>query len=57
MTNLDILVGSGICELNVNEYLKYANGVIIGSSIKDDSLVSNYVSFFRVKKIMATLKK
>lgn len=57
LTNLDIFVGSGISEFNVNEYLKYAAGVIVGSSLKDDLLVSNYVSSFRVKKIMDSLKK
>lgn len=47
-----ILVGSGIKESNIKEYLKYADGVIAGSSIKKDGNVHLEVDEERVKKLI-----
>ena len=53
---LKIIVGSGIKEANIKEYLQYADAVIVGSSIKIDGNVRNGVDKDRVAKLVAAAK-
>ena len=50
---LPILIGSGISESTISDYLTVADGVIVGSSIKEDGNVWNPVDVTRVRSLMA----
>jgi uncharacterized protein len=50
---LPVFLGSGINESNVNEYLPYISGAIVGSSLKKDHVVENPVDAENVKKFMS----
>ena len=50
-----ILVGSGIDESNAAEVLARADGAIVGTSLKQDRIVSNPVDPDRVKRLAAVL--
>ena len=54
--DVPILIGSGIKQSNVKEFLQYADGIIIGSSIKIDNDVNNGVDLEKVKVLMNTVK-
>jgi hypothetical protein len=47
-----LYIGSGVSTANINELMKFADGVIIGSSIKVDGKVENPVDAERVKELM-----
>ena len=53
---LPVFLGSGINEKNVNEYLPYINGAIVGSSLKKDHIVENPVDVKNVKRFMSKIK-
>ncbi|MEE9247499.1 MAG: BtpA/SgcQ family protein [Dehalococcoidia bacterium] len=53
---IPILVGSGITEANVNEYLAHADGVIVGTSIKVGGIVDNPVDPDRVARLMKRVR-
>lgn len=46
-----LLVGSGVDEGNAQEFLKHADGAIVGTSLKQDSLVSNPIDPDRAQRI------
>lgn len=46
-----LLMGSGITEGNVQDFLKYADGVIVGSSLKRAGRLENPVDSVRVRKL------
>ncbi|MGI6581449.1 MAG: BtpA/SgcQ family protein [Erysipelotrichaceae bacterium] len=50
--NFPILVGSGITLNNVKEFLKYADGIIVGSYFKRDGNVNNEIDIERVKSLV-----
>lgn len=50
--NTPILVGSGINEENMEDYLAAADGVIVGSSIKEDGNVLNPVDEKAVRRLV-----
>ncbi|MGY6548945.1 MAG: BtpA/SgcQ family protein [Roseinatronobacter sp.] len=52
-TSLPVLVGSGVTEANVADMLKHANGVIIGSSLKQGGVWWNPVEEPRVRSFMS----
>ena len=52
-----IVVGSGINSKTVKQYLKYANGAIVGSSIKIDGNVRNPVCQVRTKELLESLNQ
>lgn len=52
-----LYIGSGVNTSNLNDLLKFADGVIVGSSIKKDGKVDNPVDLDRVKTLLATLKQ
>lgn len=51
-----ILVGSGINKDNVNNYLKYCDGVIVGTSLKENNMTNNPVSKENVKEFIKVVK-
>lgn len=54
--DLPVFLGSGINEKNVNEYLPYISGAIVGSSLKKDHIVENPVDVKNVKRFMSKIK-
>lgn len=48
-----VLVGSGVTEGNIGAYLEWADGVIVGTSVKGGGLVSNPVDKGRVARLVA----
>ena len=53
---LPVFLGSGINNKNVNEYLPYINGAIVGSSLKKDHKVNNPVDEDNVREFMAAIR-
>ena len=51
-----ILVGSGINKDNVNNYLKYCDGVIVGTSLKENNMTNNPVSKENVREFIKVVK-
>ena len=52
-----ILMGSGTTTANVGEFLKYADGAIVGSSLKVDGVGENPVDPEQVKRYMAAVQE
>ncbi len=48
-----VLVGSGVTEENIGDYLEWADGVIVGTSFKSNGVVSNPVDPERVARLVA----
>ena len=46
-----VLVGSGVDENNAERLLEYADGAIVGTSLKVDGIVSNPVDVHRVRRL------
>ena len=51
-----VLAGSGVSAETVAEILRYADGVIVGSALKADGVVSNSVTEERVRIFMAAVQ-
>lgn len=51
-----VLVGSGATEENVGAFLRWADGVIVGSSLKRDGDPTNPVDAERVKRFVAAVR-
>lgn len=56
-TTASVLVGSGVTVENVNQFLPYADALIVGSSLKYDGLWSKPVDPGRVKELMRVIEK
>lgn len=54
--NIPILVGSGVNINNVNDFLEYADGIIVGSSLKIEGDVYKGIDSLRVKEFMDKVK-
>jgi membrane complex biogenesis BtpA family protein len=54
--DVPVLVGSGVHEANVAELLSLADGVIVGTSLKEDGVTTNRVDGTRVARLMATVR-
>ncbi len=52
-----ILIGSGITAENVSSYLRFASGVIVGSSLKKNGQLSNPVDEKRVMTLRKAIEK
>ena len=52
-----ILMGSGTTAENVADFLQYADGCIVGSSLKEGNRTENPVSADKVKRYMAAVQK
>lgn len=50
-----IYIGSGVQESNINDFLKFADGVIVGSSIKEDGQIDRPIDKEKVKKLVASI--
>ena len=48
-----VLVGSGVTEANIGDYLEWADGVIVGTSLKRGGVVSNPVDVERVARLVS----
>ncbi len=48
-----VLVGSGVTEANIGDYLEWADGVIVGTSLKRGSVVSNPADVERVARLVS----
>jgi hypothetical protein len=51
-----ILMGSGTTAENIAEFLQYADGAIVGSSLKIDGVAENPVDLGRVRRYVAAVK-
>lgn len=51
-TRLPVIIGSGIDILNIQDYWEYADGYVVGSSLKKDGIWENEVDPERVKLFM-----
>ncbi len=52
-----ILMGSGTTAGNISEFLRYADGAIVGSSLKLDGVAENPVDIERVRRYMAAVRE
>jgi predicted TIM-barrel enzyme len=52
LTTRPILMGSGTTAENIAGFLQYADGAIVGSSLKVDGVAENPVDVERVKRYM-----
>ncbi len=52
-----VLVGSGAEVTNVGKFLEYADGVIVGTSLKKDGITENPVDVDRAKEFMQAVKQ
>jgi len=50
-----LLLGSGVNATNVKEYLRVADGVIVGSSLKKDGKLANPVDAKRVATLVKAM--
>ena len=51
-----LLVGSGATEENIGTFLQYADGVIVGSSLKRDGVMENPVDTERVRRFVEAVR-
>jgi predicted TIM-barrel enzyme len=51
-----ILMGSGTTTENIADFLQYADGAIVGSSLKVDGVAENPVDVERVKRYMEAVR-
>jgi membrane complex biogenesis BtpA family protein len=51
-----ILMGSGTSAENIADFLQYADGAIVGSSLKVDGIAENPVDVARVRRYMAAVR-
>lgn len=56
VTSRPILIGSGMNKDNISDFLKYADGAIVGTSLKEDGVTENPVDLNRVKEFMTTVE-
>ncbi len=52
-----VLMGSGTTAENIAEFLQYADGAIVGSSLKVDGIAENPVDVERVRRYMAAVRE
>lgn len=48
-----VFIGSGIKENNIRDFLNYADGVIVGTSIKENGQIDNPVDVKKVKRLIS----
>lgn len=54
--DVPLLIGSGVNVDNIGKLMEYADGAIIGSSIKKDGIVSNPVDVDRTRQLLEQLR-
>ncbi len=55
-TKLPVLIGSGIDAENITDYIKYADGFIVGSYFKKDGYWENELDVKRIQKLITQIK-
>jgi predicted TIM-barrel enzyme len=50
-------MGSGTTAENISDFLRFADGAIVGSSLKVDGLAENPVDLDRVRRYMAAVER
>lgn len=50
--NIPVLAGSGVNENNIKSQMNIADGAIIGSSLKENGIITNPISYDLVKNVM-----
>lgn len=56
LANRPVLIGSGSSEENIATFLQYADGVIVGSSLKKDGVMENPVDTARVRRFAEAVR-
>jgi predicted TIM-barrel enzyme len=51
-----VLIGSGADEKNITAFLRHADGVIVGSSLKKDNVMENPVDVARVRRFVDAVR-
>lgn len=51
-----LLVGSGVTAANANQFLPYADGAIVGTSLKKDGIIANPIDPARVREMAAVVR-
>lgn len=51
-----ILIGSGTSAENITAFLEYADGIIVGSSLKKDGVMENPVDVHRVRELVGKVR-
>jgi membrane complex biogenesis BtpA family protein len=51
-----VLIGSGASEANITAFLQYADGVIVGSSLKEEGVMENPVDPERVRRFVQAVR-
>ena len=54
--DIPVLVGSGVEQENVARFLSVADGVIVGTSVKESVLTTNPVDKARVERLVAAVR-
>jgi membrane complex biogenesis BtpA family protein len=57
VANRPVLMGSGTTAENIASFLQYADGAIVGSSLKVDAVAENPVDVTRVRRYVEAVKK
>ncbi|HDN80745.1 MAG TPA: BtpA/SgcQ family protein [Chloroflexi bacterium] len=57
LSHRPILIGSGATEENIADFLRYADGAIVGTTFKVDGIAENPVDVERVKRFMEVVNK
>ena len=52
VVKVPVFAGSGVKAENIKDQLQIADGVIIGSSLKEGGIISNPISYDLVKKVL-----
>ena len=56
LANRPVLIGSGSSRENIGAFLQYADGVIVGSSLKKDGVMENPVDVNRVREFVESVR-
>lgn len=57
LPEVPLLIGSGVQERNIRDYLRVADGVIVGTSLKVDGIVANPVDPERVRRLVRAVRE
>lgn len=55
VTDIPLLIGSGVNENNISGLLEYSDGVIVGSSLKQDKKLDNPIDLAKVKLLASKI--
>jgi len=55
VVNIPVFAGSGVNKNNINQQFEIADGAIIGSSLKEDGVITNPISYHLVRELVDAL--